>query len=176
MTLALALAVSAGCGGSHNALRHTPHDEALAPLAVIATDEERRALRRLPDEASRDAFIARFWALRDDDPGKPGNTARTRFYRRVAYATDAYREGRAPGWDTDRGRIYLTHGPCSDSTAVLNHPRLVPHVVWTYAGDGRRTADLVVFADRDGYGTFTVLHATVPGERRQVDWQDALRR
>jgi GWxTD domain-containing protein len=60
------------------------------------------------------------------------NEFKEEHYRRIAYANEHFTTG-IPGWKTDRGRVYIVHGPpdeiddhSSDSTAAL------PFVDWTY--------------------------------------------
>jgi GWxTD domain-containing protein len=77
---------------------------------LIMTKEETKIWNRLPDAASRLEFIADFWLKRDPDPDTPLNEYRQEFEARVEYATKRFREG-IPGYNTDRGRVYIFMGP-----------------------------------------------------------------
>ena len=77
---------------------------------LIMTKEENRIWGRLPDAASRMEFIADFWLKRDPDPDTPLNEYQQEFEARVEYATKRFREG-IPGYNTDRGRVYIFMGP-----------------------------------------------------------------
>ncbi len=73
--------------------------------------EERKAFEQLRDNAARDRFIEEFWARRDPTPGTPANEYREEHAARLKYVTQHFREGSTPGWKTDRGRVYIIHGP-----------------------------------------------------------------
>jgi hypothetical protein len=100
---------------------------------------------------------------RKKDPIKitPQNELPTEYYQRVQYADSAFREGRRPGSETDRGRIYILYGsPGSrESTGtILNDSEL-----WLYYKPGgnaelRKTVysdyfpGMMKFAFLDDYG------------------------
>jgi len=47
---------------------------------------------------------------RNPDPRESSNAFKEEHYRRIAYANQHFDAG-IPGWMTDRGRIYILHGP-----------------------------------------------------------------
>jgi GWxTD domain-containing protein len=73
--------------------------------------EEKKAFEQLRDNAARDRFIEEFWQRRDPTPGTPANEYREEHAARLKYVTEHFREGSTPGWKTDRGRVYIIHGP-----------------------------------------------------------------
>jgi|SRR5215469_17681048 len=77
----------------------------------IITPEERTMFRGLTSNEDRDRFIERFWKRRDPTPGTPENEFKEEHYRRIAYANIHFAWGKVPGWQTDRGRIYIRYGP-----------------------------------------------------------------
>lgn len=79
-------------------------------VLYIITDEERAVFSSLTTPEEKEAFIEQFWLRRDPDPESGINEFREEHYRRIAYANDHFSIG-APGWKTDRGRIYIIHGP-----------------------------------------------------------------
>ncbi|HEY1744424.1 MAG TPA: GWxTD domain-containing protein [Granulicella sp.] len=72
------------------------------------TPAERAAFLSLGSDAERDYFIEQFW-LRRDPAGAPAYTYRTEHYGRIAYANQHFAAS-IPGWETDRGRIYILYG------------------------------------------------------------------
>jgi GWxTD domain-containing protein len=72
-------------------------------VAYIITDEERSAFLRLHADNEREKFIANFWAQR-------GEPMKEEHYRRIAFSNEHFGAD-IPGWQTDRGRIYITYGP-----------------------------------------------------------------
>ncbi|GAB4235321.1 MAG: hypothetical protein Kow00109_08540 [Acidobacteriota bacterium] len=83
-------------------------------VLYIITDEEREVFLNLTTPEEKERFIEQFWRRRDPDPETEINEFREEHYRRIAYANDHFSVG-APGWKTDRGRVYIIHGP-PDST------------------------------------------------------------
>src|SRR5437867_12544993 len=79
-------------------------------VVYIITDEEKAVFQKLSTPEEKEKFIEEFWARRDPDPRTPSNEFREEHYRRIAYANEHFTSG-DPGWMTDRGRIYIIHGP-----------------------------------------------------------------
>jgi GWxTD domain-containing protein len=79
-------------------------------VAYIITDEERKAFIQLDTNEEREQFIETFWQRRNPDPDSVDNPTREEHYRRIAYANEHFAAG-APGWKTDRGRMYIMYGP-----------------------------------------------------------------
>ena len=79
-------------------------------VVYIITSEERDIFKALTADDEREAFIEQFWYRRDPDPSTSINEYKEEHYRRLAYAKDHFSTG-MPGWKTDRGRIYILHGP-----------------------------------------------------------------
>src|SRR5262249_11793136 len=75
----------------------------------IILPEERDAFRKLTNDAERDAFIERFWDVRNPHPESSVNEYKEEHYRRIAFANERFSAGVA-GSKTDRGRIYIIHG------------------------------------------------------------------
>ena len=79
-------------------------------LAYIIMPEEREAFLNLSTNEEREQFIEQFWLRRDPTPDTIENEFKEEHYRRIAYANELFTAG-TPGWITDRGRIYIIHGP-----------------------------------------------------------------
>ena len=79
-------------------------------VVYIITPEEKEVFEKLTTPEERDAFIEQFWHRRDPDPKTAVNEFKEEHYRRLAYANENFKSGIA-GWKTDRGRIYIIHGP-----------------------------------------------------------------
>ncbi len=79
---------------------------------IIAHDE-RAVFKKLTSPEEKENFIEQFWRRRDPDPRTMINEFKEEHYRRIAYADDHFSSGLA-GRNTDRGRIYIVHGPPAD--------------------------------------------------------------
>lgn len=109
----------------------------------IISKAEREEFQTLKSDAQRDSFIEKFWRRRDPSPSTERNEYKEEHHRRLVYASRMFQEG-LPGWKTDRGRVYILHGPpdsesfhSSLSTISLNstvpHTKRSPNtIVWNY--------------------------------------------
>ncbi len=76
----------------------------------IISPEERSVFNALTTDEEREQFMEQFWLRRDPTPDTIENEFRDEHYRRIAYANAHFASG-FPGWKTDRGGIYIIHGP-----------------------------------------------------------------
>ena len=120
---------------------------ARGPVRWLLRPVERRQMRRVKTPAEAANFVERFWARRDPDRARPGNSYRDLFYQRVEAANLLYPESEVAGSMTDRGRALILLGPPS-SLRVASRPalkwnpdkgarnkvttRLLPMEVWGY--------------------------------------------
>jgi GWxTD domain-containing protein len=79
-------------------------------VVYIITDEERAVFSGLSTNEERERFIEQFWHRRDPDLRTSLNEFKEEHYRRIAYANERFASA-LPGWKTDRGRVYIIHGP-----------------------------------------------------------------
>jgi GWxTD domain-containing protein len=93
-------------------------------VVYIITNAEKEAFIRLTTDEERNRFIEQFWTRRD----KEGH------YERIAYANQRFAWGGAPGWKTDRARIYIQFGKPDeiDSHPAGSSSATYPYEVWTY--------------------------------------------
>jgi GWxTD domain-containing protein len=87
-------------------------------VIYIITPEERAAFKQLSNDEERDHFIEIFWFNRDPTPDTVENEYEDEHYRRLEYTNEHFGAG-IPGWKTDRGRIYILHGPPDE---IESHP------------------------------------------------------
>ena len=126
-------------------------------VVYIISDEEKAAFERLTTDKEREQFIEQFWQRRDPTPGTPENEFKDEHYRRIAFANRHYRTASGtPGWQTDRGHIYIVYGPPDE---IDSHPKGAGSSYgvenWLYKKiqgiDGEQT---FAFFDRTGGGDF----------------------
>ena len=101
-------------------------------VVYIITPQERKAFLSLSNDEERNAFIQEFWRRRNPNPGDPENMARIQHYERIAYANEHFSDGK-PGWETDRGHIYIEWGP---PNSISRHPSGGFYRRPLYAGGG----------------------------------------
>lgn len=76
----------------------------------IIMPEERHAFSKLQTPEQKEEFIEQFWARRDPTPDTLENEFKDEHYRRIAYANEHLGAGTIPGWESDRGRVYIVLG------------------------------------------------------------------
>jgi GWxTD domain-containing protein len=150
-------------------------------VAYIITDEERKAFKKLATDEEREQFIESFWRRRDPDPDTEENEYRELYYERIAYANEHYSSG-APGWKTDRGRIYIKFGKPDE---VESHPNgglyerpayhgggsttTYPFEIWFYRYlPGVGSGIEIEFVDPTGSGEFRIARS--PHEKDAMAW------
>lgn len=124
--------------------------EAIRQVKYIATAEENRRLRSA-SVIDREQLFREFWKRRDPTPETARNELMEEYYFRVEYSDEKYSTHR-PGWETDRGRIYIMYGEPSD---IERHPfesGSRPYEIWYYHNLNRR----FVFVDYTGFGDYTL--------------------
>ena len=127
-------------------------DQILEALAYIADPSEVDAMRGKPPEQQATMWDT-FWRRRDPTPDTPRNEFQIEFFRRMRYAEQHFL-GFGPGWRSDMGRTYIRYGPADQieqRQATSGQPGLE---IWYYNQPYRR----LVFADREGFGRYTLLN------------------
>jgi GWxTD domain-containing protein len=149
-------------------------NDAAAPLAYIAEARELEVWNSNLSLAAKRRFLTTFWKQRDPTPGTPKNERREAYYAAVDYANREFREGgRNPisGWRSDRGRIYARNGAPDEVYRRQQEGRAPRYEVWSYA---RGKGYYYIFADRSGFGAFTMIHSNDLKETGFPGWAGVL--
>jgi GWxTD domain-containing protein len=137
------------------------------PVHYLVDPTEIKEFKSLKDDKARAGFIERFWRRRDPTPNTLVNEYRQLFWNRVRETNEKFLDGAGPGWQTDRGKIYILYGPpdevkedpyakagtdVSDSTGLIRWVYLKPA--------GRRDVDPVVYVPfvRDVSGEYRLSY------------------
>lgn len=107
------------------------HREFLDEVAPLLSDKEREAFLGLPRDYQRDAFIRRFWDVRDPYPKTARNELREQWVERLEMVREQF-----GSVTEDRSRVLLLAGPpraISNSTCDA----LLPLQFWDYDGTDR---------------------------------------
>jgi len=142
-------------------------DAAEAPLVMLAPPDSLAVWKTdLSVEAKR-RFLTQFWNARNPTPGSARNEVRERFYALIDEADRRYKDGfassPAPGWKSDRGRIFVEYGAPNDlldrKTPIGKSP---PYQVWRYSRGKDR---FFIFVDRTGFGAYKLAASNDMKER-----------
>ena len=104
------------------------HRQFLMDVEPIIVPTERDTFLRLDTEPQRDAFIDDFWRRRDAAAGTTNNAARSEYYHNLEFVKETFGQ-----ISSDRGRIYLVHGPPAAIYDVKCPQYFVPIQIFHYA-------------------------------------------
>ncbi|NOR44894.1 MAG: GWxTD domain-containing protein [Candidatus Delongbacteria bacterium] len=129
-------------------------------------DKKEKSLADKLNNTGRVNFLKRYWDRKENkDPD-----AREKFLYLISIANRDYSSGKKQGWDTDRGRILITHGSPDKIDKETYSTDMKDHEVWHYF-NGNYT---FVFADTHGFGEFKLIHSDFEGERYDPNWEDKI--
>ena len=124
-------------------------DMAIEQLRYIASSKTMKRMRgALPHK--RELLFNAFWKELDPTPQTNENELKYEYFRRVDIVDRNYSNGGTRGWRTDRGRIYITHGPPDSIEQHHFESGNPPYEIWEYYERELR----FVFVDRHGFGDY----------------------
>lgn len=136
-------------------------DDVLRFLDYIASPAELDSLKKTTGAIRRDLW-ERFWAKRDPLPATPANEFREQFFMRARIATEQFNESGRPGWETDRGEVYIVLGPPDNAIEreVGRDVGAQPNFIeWLYENlPGGRL--ILQFVDRTGFGRYELTQSS----------------
>lgn len=112
-------------------------DLTIKPLQYIMDETAYQALTE-GNEAEQLARVREFWKEKDPTPDTPYNELMHEFYSRVDSAIARFSIRGRLGWQTDRGRVYITNGPPDEIEDHSLDPIPNPHLKWIYFRNGHR--------------------------------------
>ncbi len=129
-----------------------------------------------PEELYMRYFIYNFFSnINRKDPEKAWNE----FTDKVREVNKLFGSSSTPGYETERGGIYLKYDKPDERVIVENESNTYPYEVWQY--NTLRTANkkvsnaVFLFYKPNGLiSGYTLLHSTVPGEVRNPNWRNYL--
>jgi GWxTD domain-containing protein len=130
-------------------------------VVYIITPEEKQVFSNLATPEEKEQLIEQFWFRRDPDPRTAVNEFKEEHYRRIAFANERYTSG-SPGWITDRGRVYIIHGPPDE---IESHPSGGPYQRPMHEGGGRAQTypfELWRYRHIEGLGSDIILEFVDP--------------
>jgi GWxTD domain-containing protein len=112
-----------------------------------------------------------FWNRRE--PGNAGE-AWNKYYIEVQKVNKKYGAFRKKGYMTERGRVYLQHGPPDQITEVYNEPNSYPYEIWQYyklVKLDQTNRKFVFYNTELATNDFRLLHSDARGEVNEPQWQ-----
>lgn len=127
-----------------------------------------------PDDLYMRYFIYNYFSnINKKDPSK----AWKEFSEKIIDVNKKYSGNGTPGYETDRGLIYLRYGAPSDVITVENESGSLPYEIWQYANltqlNRKEITDAIFLFYKPNQMTsdFKLLHSTVLGEAQNISWR-----
>ena len=127
-------------------------DEAIRQLRYIVPDKELKKMK-VEQGKEKEKLFLEYWKRRDPSPVTPENELMEEYYSRVETANKSFRFANRPGWETDRGMVYIVLGMPDDIYRQTMSQNMRNFEVWTYWNIKRRRLTFV-FVDRYGVGDY----------------------
>ena len=121
-------------------------DAAIEQLNYIASEREIARMKENYQVRRLEMFV-KFWSKWSKGDEVEGYKLMEEYYRRIHEANQLFPEG---GWKSDRGHVYVVHGPPSE---IDRHPYDLyskAYEIWYYLEDNKR----FIFVDEGGFGDF----------------------
>ncbi len=143
-------AAAAAAKAEEEALARLPekYRQWLLDVEFIISKEERQLFLELEKDYLRDAFIERFWKVRDPIDRTGRNEFREEYEARLELA-------RQFGVD-DRARVLVLNGFPAERFELRCNPTFWPLEVWYYAGSERTGAEFLLIFYKFGGGKFVL--------------------
>ena len=134
-------------------------DLALKQMKYILQNDERSMLK-VKSKNDKEELFYLLWKDRDPTPDTDRNELMEEYYERVSYVNEHF-DGWQPGWETDRGMIYILFGPpdeiqrtnsTSSNSSFWNDGNSATSLyqVWSYYTISKQ----FVFRDQNGFGDY----------------------
>lgn len=145
-------------------------------LLPISTETEKLSINGFlnkPDVTYMRYFLYNFWKSRFPENPEKGWK---QFTDEVRVVNKQYGSRIKPGYETDRGIVFLKYGKPDLVTTISNEPGALPYEIWQYNTPGTRGTNGIFLFYQPGYmvGGYKLLHSTVNGEVRNARWRTLL--
>lgn len=127
-------------------------EDALRLIRYEATGDEMEILEDIEAPADRLEAWACFWRIRDPVPATATNEALVSYFERIETANRTWRSALRPGFQSDRGRVYMTLGAPDE---IIERPMPggpVPFEIWRYYDYNVE----IRFVDRIGFNNYEI--------------------
>lgn len=120
-------------------------------------------------------FLNQFWRERDPDPTTPENPVYEETVRRFMYANKMFPAHLGKqGWQTDRGRVYMTYGPCNEETELPMPGESDALLVWRYYGLEKGVIFIFVNDEKTWTDDYRLVHSDHSREITNEYWVSVL--
>jgi GWxTD domain-containing protein len=152
-------------------------DSTWGPIRYVATADEIKQFENFAGADAKRHWLSVFWQARAAAAGQSVEEVLREWTARLAFVNRDFRpsarraQPNRRGWQTDRGRIWLKHGPPTErETANQTRSQEIKACeMWRYT-TGR--GDRYVFFDRSGFGDYELVFSTDRNEPAVPGFED----
>jgi len=130
--------------------------EQALPYFAYAVDEETLQAWSEAGPLSRSLLWEQFWRATDSVPSTESNEYLREYFARMTVANDRFPEADAPGWQSDRGRVFVQLG--DPDREMIHPPRISGQstlIEWAYE-ESLPFAVQLFFEAGTGYGAYSL--------------------
>ncbi|MEO0472394.1 MAG: GWxTD domain-containing protein, partial [Bacteroidota bacterium] len=150
-------------------------DEFIKTLRYRSTQQEIDFARALESVDQKKNFLYSFLAKRKSSPEQEVEALWAGHLAALNYVNDQFKSSIRPGWQTDRGRVFLQYGIPNDVERFPAESYSVPYEIWRFNRLGAQSNVVFVFFDPDlATSDYPLLHSNKYGELNQPRWRTML--
>ncbi len=146
---------------------------ALNATKYFLTDEQKKIVNQLNSYKAKRIFLYQFWKDHDSNKRTPRLETFLEFMKRIQYSNLKFGEINKPGWQTDRGRVYILYGKPSEIQYYPNVAGFREFQAWSY--DNIERGVVFIFGATGRFGVLKLIHSTKTGEIHNEGWLDLLK-
>lgn len=142
---------------------------------LTESEDEIRMAKSLRTPEERKNYLAGFWEKRALASEKSIGLLWETHRFSVKHSNENYKSAFRDGWQTDRGRVFITYGPPSDIERFPNERNALPYELWKYDKLGTQAQVVFIFLDQDrSTNSYSLIHSTKYGELQNPTWRSDL--
>lgn len=145
-------------------------DEEFNYVSYIATQVEKDQYEKMDDIDGKRKLLNDFWKSRDPNPLTPQNEFKAEYFEKIKYSNKNYKFDFKKGWQTDRGRVFITYGKPDDIESFPFEADKRAYEIWRYYNvEG---GVIFIFVDMgNATGDYGLVHSTARNELRDDNWE-----